>query len=115
MRNVAKQNAIFQALPQLNKQQLKAVLRNSSPAFVKAVCEISLNLLKSNLPLTPCQHKKFKKHKKLIRSLATRGDSLDRKKRLINQKGGFAFLPLLAPLLASAIGGVIGKAVGKRI
>jgi len=115
MKNVIKQAAIVRSFPDLNKCQLKAVLKNASPALVKALCEICHNLLKGNIPLSSCQCNKLKKHKKFIRALAAKGGNFSKKKKIINQQGGFAFLPLLAPLIASAIGGIAGKAIGKRI
>lgn len=115
MKNLVKHSPIVNALPYMTKCQLKTFLKTVSPEFVRCVCEICHNLLKANIPISTNQHSKLKKHKKIIRALAARGKSLKQKKILINQRGGFAFLPLLAPLLASAVGGLVGKAIGKRI
>lgn len=115
MRNVAKQAPLLEAFRVLNKKQLKAVIRDAHPNLIHSICEVCHNLLKANIPLSNCQLKKVKKHKKVIRALAAKGQSVSKKKKILNQRGGFAFLPLLAPLLASAIGGIVGKAVGKRI
>lgn len=115
MKNVTKHAPVLEAFKVLNKKQTKAVIKDAHPQLISCICELCLNLLKNNIPVSNCTLKKVKKHKKLIRALATKGESVAKKKKLISQKGGFAFLPLLAPLLASAIGGVVGKAIGKRI
>lgn len=117
MSSLKKNVPVLAALGRVNKKQAKTLIKDSSPDLIHCICEICHNLLQDNIPLSECDLKKVKKHKKIIRALATRGESVKKKKKIIlNQKGGILpFLPLLLPALASAAGGLIGKAIGKRI
>lgn len=116
MKNVRKHATVLAALGKLNRKQAKAVIKDAPSDLIHCLCEICHNLLKGNIVLTPCQLQKAKKHKRVIRALAKRNESVTKKKKILNQKGGiFPILPLLLPALASAVGGIVGKAIGKRI
>lgn len=64
---------------------------NAGADFVKSLCEIALNVLSGNIPLTDKQYKLLKKKKKLIRLVASKKGSLTSKKKKLNQTGGFLF------------------------
>lgn len=113
-KNVQKQAPFLQALPLMNKKQLKAVIKEASPHQIHSICEICYNLLKSNIPLTDTELKKMKKFKKIIRKLAVKGESVKKKKRVINQTGGVAFLGILAPLLASLAASFYAKHITRK-
>ena len=73
--------------------------------LVKTLSECSLNLLRGNVKLTPCQKRKLRKHWVHLRKLADKRVSLTSKKKAIVQRGGF-LLPLLGavlPTIASLI------------
>lgn len=78
---------------------------------IDSVCEIFLNVLKNNIPLTPKIAKKLRKHRKQCRELIDKKVSTNKKKKIIKgQVGGF--LPALiakiaAPLLGTLFGGII--------
>lgn len=108
-RNLSKHAPVLQAFRHMSPKQLKAVVKDAKPDFIRCVCEICMNLLKNNIPVSPCEKKKLKKHKRTIRALAKTGESVKKKKKVILQKGSFAFLPLLAPLVASVVGGLLGR------
>ena len=66
------------------------MLRNSKPSLKKSIlrdkglltclCECSKNIVKGNVPLSPCQKKKLRRHKKLVRELTLK--TLQRRKRI---------------------------------
>ena len=59
-----KRNAILlQALYRASPQKCKDIA-HSSPDFLQALCEIALNLLKGNIPLSTSQYKKLQRQKK---------------------------------------------------
>ena len=90
----------------------KAMIKNADSGLIKCLCECALNILKGNVPLTPGQKLKLKRHKTQLRQLAKRGQAIGRKK-VILQKGGF--LPaLLAPILGSILPAV-GAGIGNLI
>lgn len=83
----------------------KSLLKQATKEELATLFEICLNILRGHLPLTPQLHKKLKKERKTLRTLANKRISIKRKKALVNQKGGFLgtlagiALPLLAQLL----------------
>jgi len=76
----------------------KAILANSKGELVKTLSECSLNLLRGNVKLTPCQKRKLRKYWAHLRKLADKRVSLTSKKNAIVQRGGF-LLPLLGAVL----------------
>ena len=66
---------------------------------MKTLSESSLNLLRGNAKLTPCQKRKLRKYRAHLRKLADKRVSLTSKKAIV-QRGGF-FLPLLGAVFAN--------------
>ena len=73
---------------------IKAILANCKSELVKTLSECSLNLLRSNVKLTPCQKRKLRKYRTHLRKLEDKRVSLTSKKKAIVQRRGF-LLPLL--------------------
>lgn len=107
-RNAPLLKALYHATPQKRKD----ILAHCSPDFLQALCEISLNILKGNIKLSPSQHQKLKKQKKIVRLLADKRVGIKRKRTALkSQKGGF-ILPILgalAPLLGELLVGIARK------
>ena len=97
--------ALSQAPIPFQKKVLKVVPND----FVHCVSECCHNVLKGNVSMTPAQKHRLYPKRRLIRMLADKKVSVTKKKKELNQQGGF--LPILAPLLAPAIAPVIGKVV----
>ena len=77
----------------------RVILNNAGPDFLNALCEIALNILKGRIPLTHRQYTQLQRQSSGIRIFASKRTSIARKKRLVNQKGGAFFLPLLSAAL----------------
>ena len=98
----------FTLLDMLHKaspRERGVIVSNASPDFINALCEISLNVLQGHIPLSNIQYKLLKKKKKVIRLIADKKVKHLKKKKTINQTGGF-LLPLLGaaiPFIASLI------------
>ena len=99
-RNRDRLKLLYKSPPALRK----VILRTANDDFINSLCEIALNILQGKIPLTTSQHKRLQKQKKDIRLLANKSVVISKKKkRLINQTGGF-LLPLLSvaiPLITS--------------
>ena len=83
----------------------RVIVCNASTDFVNTLCEIALNVLNGNIPLSDKQYRQLKKKKSAIRLVADKKVGLVKKKKAINQTGGF-LLPLLGaaiPFIASLI------------
>lgn len=100
---------LLRALCQAPPSKRKDILENCSTDFLQSFCELSLNLLKGNIPLSGIQYKKLKKQKNFFKLLANKKTNLKTKfKALRKQSGGF-LLPLLGaviPILGQLLGGL---------
>lgn len=98
---------VLRALVSLRPQERKSFLCHSSDDFILTLCEIALNVLKGNIPLSKAQYNKLKKQKRLIKLFADKKVSLKRKRQSINQSGGFlgtllsVAIPVISGLLAA--------------
>ena len=92
---------LVDAKPELKK----AIIKYASSDLVKAISEIALNMLKGVIKLTPQQKHRLSRYKKEFRSLAKKGVSVNRKRKLLVQKGGGAGLAILLPLALSLLAG----------
>lgn len=103
---------LFKLAKTLNSPAKTSVLlKKAKTNELKALKEISRNLLLRNLPLTRSSIRKLSTHKTLFRKLA---NSQSPRQTLIqqNQKGG---LPFLLPLLAPILGGLLSVGLERAI
>lgn len=97
---VQKHVDILRALVQLKPKQRKALLETADPGLIFALCEVAKNILAGNIALTLGQKRSLARHRIVLRRLACRKVPLKEKRTmLINQSGGFFWLPFLAPVL----------------
>lgn len=103
-------------LPQLkkllrcNQKERCKQLECANECLISYLIDAVSALLRTDIRVAPEQYKKLKKHRDLLLFLARKKTSVrEKKKKLLNQKGGLAFLPLLLPALISGIAGFIGK------
>lgn len=93
-RNLSLLELIYKSPPALRR----VIISNANLDFINALCEIAFNVLQGNIPLTNQQYKQLKKKKSLIRLIADKKIKTLKKRKTINQSGGF-----LLPLLGAAI------------
>ena len=87
---ISKKNVtILQALRYLNKEQRSNLLKTSDTALVKCICECVLNILCGNIYVNNKDKKKIKKFTKTLRKLCKSKGTLQNKKKIIVQEGGF--------------------------
>jgi hypothetical protein len=100
-----------------NPVKVANLLRNAKSSELKAITEVSKNLLKKNYPITAKKYlKKLSPFKSIIRNLANKKKTAKQKRDLLlrhnNQSGGLPFMiPLLAPIIGSLISAGISAAV----
>jgi len=107
MKRLRKHGSFLHYVTTAPAKSRKIALKNASSGELCSVCEVSKNLIKGNIPVSPCQKKKLSKYKALLRTLANRRVKLETKRRLLQQGG--AILPLLAPLIIPLISSLIGR------
>ena len=88
-------------------KQRQGVIQGANKELITCLCECALNVLNGNISLKPADKRRLKKYKQNLRSLADRKLSTQKKKKTLNQKGGFLGA-LLTPIL-SALGGLLFK------
>jgi hypothetical protein len=92
-------------LARSSAKRRKFFLKQATKEELASLFEICLNILRGHVPLSVHMHKKLERERHTLRTLADKKISLRRKKKVINQKGGFLgtlaaiALPLLAQLL----------------
>jgi len=105
MKRIRSNYYTLQVLKTADPKLRKPILANCKSVLLKTLSKCSLNLLRGNVKLTPCQKMKLRKHRVLLCKLVDRHVSLSAKKKFIVQRGGF-LLPLLGavlPTIASLI------------
>ena len=84
-----------------DKKQTRAILNTVTDNQVRVLSEVAANTLFGNIPLTARSRDTLKKHKKLIKGLASRTLSSKTKKKAIlkHQKGLVVLLETVRPFL----------------
>ena len=100
-RNMPLLNILLKAKP----AQRRLILQSASNELILTLCEVAFNILCGTIPLTNSQYKKLEKKKTEIKFFADKKIGVRRKKRAINQRGGFLHpLPSVAkPFISSLI------------
>ena len=88
----------------------KMLLEAASTDEIKAIAECALNLLTNRIKLNGNQKRKLKRHKETLRYVAHKGTNIKRKRRVLQQKGGF--LTALLPLAISAVSSLVPALLG---
>ena len=106
-RRVVEHCAVLKKLKTCNVKQRKKLLKQGGKALQLCLQECAMNILNGNIPLTPFQLKKLRRHKEKVRKIAK--SRISHKQKLdIEQKGGF--LPaLLAPVVGAVLGSIFKK------
>ena len=94
-------------LQNLKPKQRKALLASLSKEQIKAIEEVSLNIVKNTTSLSPDQIRVCERWRRPLKLLALKKYPYRAKKELLQQKGGF--FPAILPILASVIGAVLAR------
>ena len=89
--NLAKCENELKLLTTKNLKTRRKFLKSARKCLIKAVSEISLNCLLGNIDMKECQRKKLKAHHKILRKLATKSKSFNKKRKILIQEGGSFF------------------------
>ena len=98
MKRIRSNYHALQVLKTADPKMRKAILANSKGELVKTLSECSLNQLRGNVKLTPCQKRKLRNYRAHLRKLADKRVSLSSKEKAIVQRDG-SLLPLLGAAL----------------
>lgn len=106
MKTIRRCRHFLQVLKTANPSLRKAIVRHASKDVIRAISEICLNTLNGNLNLNTKKKNLLKPYKKVLRQLASAKIKYNRKRRILQQKGGF-----LGILLSTILSGIIGSLI----
>ena len=91
VKNVTESRDFLKSLAKASRQRRKSLLKLATPTQLKALQEISFNVAKNTVPLKKCQIKKIIRggYKKALIACAKRKGSLEAKRKIFMQRGGF--------------------------
>lgn len=90
MSKLVKNNIPFlQNLATSSPSERKRLIENASDEQMHALTEIAMNITEGHFPVTDKHFQRLKKHKHVIRKLASVSVPHKAKKVILNQKGGF--------------------------
>lgn len=89
-----------------SSKHCRHVIKNATPEQVRSVCECAKNVYVGNIPLSRPVIEKLRPFKKELYKLSLKTVPIY-KKKLILQKGGAFFLPILASIASALIGKLI--------
>ena len=92
-----------------NPNIARLVVKDSSPAVIRTICNAALNAQRGDVFLSPSVKASFRRNRRAFDILIDRKRSIESKRRFITQRGS-GFLGLLAPLLGTVLGS-IGSAI----
>ena len=98
----------LRVLAKSNPKLRRAILQCCHNDLIKAICEVTLNVLKGVVPVNEKQKRKLRRHKTVLRALADKKISIKRKREYLNQTGG-NFLPFLLPPVLSVLASFLSK------
>ena len=89
------------------KKRRDLLIELASSQELNAIIECIINILRGNVSLNERRKKRFSRFKNVMREVALKSNPIKKKKRILQQKGGF--LGALIPIALSAIGSLFPK------
>jgi len=99
----------LRAICRCKGKQRKRLLQKASGGVIRTIAQVAKNTINGNIPLSPHQKARLRRHKRTLRALSLAKSSIKRRRKILLQKGG-AFLPLLlAPILSAVAGSLFNR------
>lgn len=95
---------------QRKPQTVRAVIKESPDAVIRAICNAALNAREGDVHIPPHLKHLFRQHRNHVDYLCNRDRSLSKKRQLI-QRGGA--LPIIVPLIATVLGSIGGEFISR--
>lgn len=103
----------LKVLSKLKPKQTKLLIRHANNDLVKCVCECMQNVANGVVHISPATKMKLSKHRNKIRKIINKRTKIAKKKKLLEQSGGF--LPLLLAPIVGLLGSVVGEAISNAV
>ena len=85
----------------------KAIVKSAPDAVIKTICNAALNCYRGEVILNPRQKKILRKFRGKIEKLCSKNIGLKTKRRILVQKGGAIWIPLLVGALLHHFGSAL--------
>ena len=89
-------HAIIRDLPTLKKltklrndKERRSFLKSCKRMTIYSICEICRNVVRGNMPISTFRKRQLKKYREHIRELSKKSISLKKRRKILNQHGGF--------------------------
>ena len=92
MQRLRRQRPFLESIPQeSNRFKRQDLLQHANKDQIKAVSEMVLNLLKNNIPVKPQTLRTLQRHKKVLREVGKRKNSVKRRRQHLLKQTGAGF------------------------
>jgi len=91
----------------------RKLIKSFNDCVINAISEISLNCLNGKIPLSKREFQNLSKYRSVLRLLSNKSIKIQRKRSILNQKGGF--LQFLIPPALGLISTVVANYLNKKI
>ena len=92
MKRIKRQRPFLQSiLQEADRHRRQALLQHANSDQINALSELTLNLLKRHIPVTPAIIAKLQRHKTALRNIARRRHSVKRRREELIQHKGAVF------------------------
>lgn len=105
MKRLVANTHILHVLKSCNPKIRNAIINHAHPEVIKTLCEIAINTLNGNNPITRGTKTRLACHKKSLRKLSNIKLSIPTKRRVLIQSGG-GLIPIL---IGSVLSGILGR------
>ena len=97
--------AFLTYLQTISPRRQKVFIKVADRPILEALSEIAINLIKRNVKLSPSEIDKLRPFEEQIYQLSLKKHSINKKKRIVQQRGGFltALLGAVLPALISTV------------
>ena len=88
---------------------IRGVLKRSPNNVIKTLCNATINAAQGEINLKKHDRKTLSRHRKFIASLIKRGETVEKKRKLLVQKGGGPILAAVLPIVLNTVLSAIGS------
>ena len=107
-----KNRKLLEIVGECKKKLRNSIILNSDNDFILTIIECVLNIMNGNVNLNDENFKILKPYNKTFKKLIKKKISLNNKRKIIVQKGGF--LQFLIPAIISAVGSIASDIITKQ-
>src|SRR3977135_509789 len=108
-KRLAANKKFVNSLCKCSPEELKKKLKCANKDQIKTLVDLTLNIMKKNIAISPKKVKIIKQNRKFLRHIVHPSFSLKSKKRFMIQKGGGFWTTLFGGFGRSAAAGAVGR------